>query len=233
MDLNIDTLANLQGMTCETDTNEELYEKMLHYLHYQINQKDIKFSKELREQFDLHENDSLKFDEGFFEAHEYNPLFVHMAALADEEVYKWLEFAYNKTHDQQFSAELLELEIERLKNDDWMIHMVHYWISTSEEDEIGVIYPERLFSVGNDYKFEIVTADHELIDNDQVKITMYIDYIESYKSFSATIKNSEKYKKVAAYNPVKRKDYLYLLIRDKIDKPISEWIAEVEEKESN
>lgn len=228
MDLNIDTLANLQGMTSETGAGEELYEKMLHYLHYQINQKDIVFSKELRKQFNLDENDSLKFDIGFFEAQEYNPLFVHMAAIADQEVYQWLEYAFNKTHNQKFSAEILNSEIKRLKDDDWMIHMVHYWIHTSEDDEIGIIYPDRSFTVGDSSEFEIFKASSEHIDNDQVKITVYIDYLETYKNFSAVIKNTEKFKKVTAYNPGKRKDYLYLIIRDQIDKDILEWISEIE-----
>jgi len=230
MDLNIDTLANLQEMTCETGTNEELYEKMLHFLHYQINQKDIHFSSELRNRFDVDEDENLKFDEGYFETENYNPLFVLMAALANDEVYRWLEFAYNKTHEEKFSIDILEKEIKYWEDSGLTVILITYHTLYKNQDDLGTLYQENTFDSQTGYLYSITYAEAEDIGDNKFKITVHVDYRDNHSKFSAVVDKSEKLNEILNYVMIRKYDSLYLYIRDKIDEEINEWTKNIEAK---
>ena len=230
MDLNIETLAHLQEMKNESRTNEELFDDMLRYLHYQINQKDIEFNSEILKRFRIYDDDSLKFDEGFFETGNYNPLFVLMAALADQEVHTWLEFAYNKTHNEKFSIDILENEISKWEKEGLTVILPTYHTLYKDKNDPGTIYQENTFLLETGYLYSISVAEAEDIGNNNFKISVYVGYRNQNKEFSANVTKSQKLTEILDYVMIKKFDNLYFLIRDQIDNEIIQWTKSIEEK---
>jgi len=233
MDLNIETLAHLQEMTSESLTDEDLFNNMLHYLHYQINQKEIEFNSKIRKRFGIYEDDSLKFDEGYFETQNYNPLFVLMAALADDEAYSWLEFAYNNSHEEKFSIDILEKEIKKWEDAGLTVILVTYHTLYKDQSDPGTIYQENTFLSETGYLYSISHAEAEHVDSNRSKITVYVGYRNDYKGFSTIVEKTGKLDKILGYVMIRKYDALYFLVRDQIDNDIINWTKSLEEKKKH
>jgi len=113
MDLNEDTLNVLQDMA--EAPNEMSFGDMVGFIQYQTNQKGIEFDGYFRTKLKNAADHPLSFDEEYFTEENRSDLYVFLAAEQDSDVFSWLEFAWNLTHDEQFTENILHREIYLLQ----------------------------------------------------------------------------------------------------------------------
>ena len=87
----------------------------LRILQYAAVQKNIEFDGYFRTKWEIEEDHPMTFGDEYFENENRSELYVYLAADTNEEIYEGLEFAYNLTHQQKLSKELLHQEINSLR----------------------------------------------------------------------------------------------------------------------
>lgn len=132
--------AVLHDITKKPISEKEKYYEMLKFIHKKANDKEIEFNKDLQAQFDV-DYKIIKFDHTYFENGEYKPLYVCLAALADREIYAWLGEAYNMTHNEEFSDEILKNQKLRFEKESGPLLMFTY--DLSDDDEKALIYAKK------------------------------------------------------------------------------------------
>ncbi|WP_312398357.1 hypothetical protein [Chryseobacterium sp.] len=113
MDLNTETFTILYDMAESQDNL--LYEDMIGFIQYQTNEKKIEFDGFFRTKWEIEAEHPMTFDDEYFENEERSELFVYLAAEIDNEVFSWLEYAWNITHDEKMTENVLHREIFLLK----------------------------------------------------------------------------------------------------------------------
>lgn len=113
MDLNTDTITILYDMAESQDNL--LYEDMITFIQYQANEKKIEFDGFFRTKWEIEAEHPMTFNDEYFENEERSELFVYLAAEKDNDVFSWLEYAWNITHDEKLTENVLHQEIYLLK----------------------------------------------------------------------------------------------------------------------
>lgn len=115
MDLNKETMTVLKDMADDFESRPELYEDMVGFIQYQANEKKIEFDGFFRTKWEIAAEHPMTFDEKYFEDENRSELYVYLAAEKDPEVYSWLEYAWNLTHEEKLTQNILHREIYHLK----------------------------------------------------------------------------------------------------------------------
>lgn len=113
MNLNDDTMIILQDMAESPD--EILFDDMVGFIQYQTNQKGIEFDGFFRTKWEIEADHPMTFDDEYFENENRSELYVYLAAEKDDEVFSWLEYAWNLTHEEELSKYILHREIYLLQ----------------------------------------------------------------------------------------------------------------------
>lgn len=108
-----DTMIILQDMAESPD--EILFEDMIGFIQYQANEKGIEFDGYFREKWEIAAEHPMTFDSEYFENENRSELFVYLAAENDDEVFSWLQYAWNLTHEENLTENILHREIYLLK----------------------------------------------------------------------------------------------------------------------
>lgn len=95
---------------------DQLSAHSLELLRYVAVQKNIEFDGYFRTKWEIEEDHPMTFGEKYFENENRSELYVYLAADANKEIYKCLEYVYNLTHKLKFSKRVLYQEIQTLKN---------------------------------------------------------------------------------------------------------------------
>ncbi|OBW43473.1 hypothetical protein AB670_00002 [Chryseobacterium sp. MOF25P] len=115
MDLNNDTMIILQDMAEDSENLSELYYDMVGFIQYQANQKEIEFDGFFKTKWKIEAEHPMTFDEKYFEDENRSELYVYLAAEKDKDVLSWLEYAWNLTHEEKLTENILHREIYLLK----------------------------------------------------------------------------------------------------------------------
>lgn len=115
MDLHEETMLVLQDMAEDPENLSELYEDLVSFIQYQANEKKIEFDGFFRTKWEIEVEHPMTFDEEYFENENRSELYVYLAAENDKEVFSWLEYAWNLTHDEKLTENILHREIYLLK----------------------------------------------------------------------------------------------------------------------
>lgn len=201
-------------------TNDDRYDKMFEFIHRQIDKKEVMINENLQDRFGI-DYRVLKFDEGYFQGGYYDPLFVCVAALADTEVYDWLKEAYDLTHEQEFSYEVLENEIERLEKQNGPLFNIDFYI-IYESGDSGVVYKKRKFYTHAESPYDIDHISIDVLGDGRIKIAFVIEF-DKYLTFTAFLADDEKYKRAISFPEPKKYDELYILVEDQIKDVVSEY----------
>lgn len=113
MTLHEDTMIILQNMAESPD--EILFDDMIGFIQYQANQKGIEFDGFFRTKWEIEADHPMTFDNEYFEDENRSELYVFLASEKDKEVFSWLEYAWNLTHDEILTENILHREIYLLK----------------------------------------------------------------------------------------------------------------------
>lgn len=230
---NIDTITELNQHLKSSEARDKIYGKIIALLHQKINDKNIYFSPEFKGKWNISEDNPMIFDDAYFEAGFSDELFVFYAAVADNEVFSWLEHAYNSTHDDKLSIDNITEKINSLLDSGvWSLWITEYTVLMDldengdyADDDKGKLYRYRFFYVKDDF-FEIKDAQAEYIDDDTIQIRFIIDAYGLYNVFTAITKKVEAYKVISQYVWNKKFDKLFELVREDLDNEISDWLAE-------
>jgi hypothetical protein len=95
---------------------DQLYDHAVELLQYAAVQKNIEFDGYFRTKWEIEEDHPMTFGEEYFENENRSELYVYLAADANKEIYKCLEYAYNLTHKIKLSKKVLYQEIQSLKD---------------------------------------------------------------------------------------------------------------------
>lgn len=200
------------------------YEEMIRFIHRHLNKKDIYFSEELKEKYDLRYRE-IKFDEGYFENGHYNPLFVGITALADNEVYSWLREAYNLTHEDNFSEEVLKREIERFEGEKGPLYIVDF-VEINDSEDFGLIYAQKRFYTNDGSSYTIHGSLYEVMADGKIKIEFIIEFMR-FHSFYAIIDDNAQFREAIKFNWPKKDDLLYMIAEEQLKDKVSEnWDSE-------
>jgi len=112
MDAKNKTIAILQELAQSPD--EMLYHDMIGLIQYEASQKGIEFDGFFRRLWEI-EAEHPFFNEEYFENERRRQLYVYQAALIDEEVFFWVQYAWNITHEEVLCENILHREIYNLK----------------------------------------------------------------------------------------------------------------------
>lgn len=112
MNLHEETMIVLKDMA---ENPEILFEDMIGFIQYQANEKKIEFDGFFRTKWEIAAEHPMTFDEAYFENENRSELYVYLAAEKDPEVFSWLEYAWNCTHEEKFATDILHREIYFLK----------------------------------------------------------------------------------------------------------------------
>lgn len=115
MEIRDETFQILYNLAEEGAGSPELYHTLVSFIQYQANEKKLEFDGYFRTKWEIAADHPMSFDSSYFESEERSDLYVYLCALVDEDVYDWLEYAYNLTHDEKLSENILHREIYFLK----------------------------------------------------------------------------------------------------------------------
>lgn len=115
MDLNKDTFTVLKDIASKVNEEPDIYETMIGFIQYQANQKGIEFDGFFRTKWEIAADHPMTFDDEYFENENRSELYVYLAAEKDKNVFSWLEYAWNITHDEKLTENILHREIYLLK----------------------------------------------------------------------------------------------------------------------
>jgi hypothetical protein len=110
------TLTLLRQIAEDYESNPaHMYDESIALLQYAAVQKNMEFDGYFRTNWEIEEDHPMTFDDEYFENENRSELYVYLAADASEEIYEGLQFAYNLTHQQKLSKEILHQEISSLR----------------------------------------------------------------------------------------------------------------------
>lgn len=115
MSIHNETMLILQDMAEDPESLTELYDDMIGFIQYQANEKKIEFDGFFRSKWEIEAEHPMTFDEKYFEDENRSELYVYLAAERDEEVFSWLEYAWNLTHEEKLTEDILHREIYNLR----------------------------------------------------------------------------------------------------------------------
>ena len=110
-----DTLIILKDLALRIEEEPDIYETMIGFIQYQANQKGIEFNGFFRSKWEIEADHPMTFDDQYFEDENRSELYVYLSAEIDDQVFEWLKYAWNVTHDEIFTKEILHREIYFLK----------------------------------------------------------------------------------------------------------------------
>lgn len=111
-----DTLTLLHENAEEyADNREMMFENAIGLLQYTAVQKNIEFDGYFKTKWEIEADHPMTFDDEYFENENRSELYVYLAAEANSEIYECLKFAYDLTHDEMLSTEVLHKEIYLLR----------------------------------------------------------------------------------------------------------------------
>lgn len=235
---NKNIIAELNQLLKSSESKDKIYNNTIAFLHQKINDKNIYFSPAFKEKWDISNDNPMIFDDAYFEAGFSDELFVFYAAVADNEVFSWLEHAYNYTHNDKLSSDNIAIKIESLLDSGvWSLWITEYTILMDldengdyADDDKGKLYRYRFFYVGDDF-FEINDAVAEFIDDNTIQIKFIIDAYGLYNDFTVKTKKIDEVEEISKFAWNKKFDKLYELVREDLDQEISEWFSEERLKE--
>jgi len=111
MEMREETFQILFNLAEEDAGSPELYHTLISFIQYQANEKKLEFDGYFRKKWEIAADHPLTFDYSYFENENRSDLYVYFAALVDQDVFDWLEYAYNLTHDEKLSENILHREI--------------------------------------------------------------------------------------------------------------------------
>ena len=85
---NIDIMDALNQLLKSSEPKDKIYSKIIALLHQKINNKKIYFSPDFKEKWNISEDNTMIFDDAYFEAGFSDELFIFYAAVADNEVFR-------------------------------------------------------------------------------------------------------------------------------------------------
>lgn len=88
---------------------------MIGFIQYQVNAKGIEFDGYFRTKWEFEAEHPLTFDAKYFENQKRCELYIYLAALSDKEVYSWVEYAFNLTHQETLTENVLHREIYNIQ----------------------------------------------------------------------------------------------------------------------
>lgn len=147
------------------------------------------------------------FDEGYFEDENRSELYVYLAAEKDKDVFSWLEYAWNLTHDEDLSDNILHREIYLLKEQGVTFNSMH----------------QRDFKTNAGNFYDINHISIKELENGKVEVEFVIEY-DRYKSFFAILDKNEAYQMAISFPVPKKFDELYILAEPHVKDQVSEWI---------
>lgn len=115
MNRNSETFRVLQQMVEDGGNSSELYRDMIRFIQEKASDKNIEFDGFFKSKWKSEADFPVTFDSDYFDNAERSALFVYLAALSDEEVYSWVKYAYDETHIEKLSENILHREIYYLK----------------------------------------------------------------------------------------------------------------------
>ncbi|WP_426473459.1 hypothetical protein [Chryseobacterium balustinum] len=92
-----------------------LFENAIGLLQYAAVQKNIEFDGYFRTKWEIEAEHPMTFDDEYFENENRSELYVYLAAEANQEIYECLEYAWNVTHEEKLTENILHREIYLLK----------------------------------------------------------------------------------------------------------------------
>lgn len=115
MDIRDETFQILFNLVEEDADSPELYHTLISFIQYQANEKNLEFDGYFRTKWQIAADHPMSFDFSYFENENRSDLYVYLCALVDKDVFDWLEYAYNLTHDEKLSENILHREIYFLR----------------------------------------------------------------------------------------------------------------------
>lgn len=220
---NAEIITVLNNINNKPISNEKRYEEMIRFIHEELNKKDIYFSEELKTRYDLRYRE-IKFDDMYFENGHYNSLFVVVSALADEEVYLWLLEAYNLTHAEKFSKDVLQKEVERFEKQMGGFYYVNF-TEINDCEDFGLIYAQKTFYTNNEDTYDIYGSHYQVMEDGKIRIKFLIE-AHNISAFYAIIDDNAEFQEAIKYQWPKRDDLLYIIAEDQLKDQVSEWMSE-------
>lgn len=110
-----DTFVILKDLASNIHEEPNIYGSMIGFIQYQASAKGIQFDDYFRTKWEIEAEHPMTFDDQYFEDENRSELYVYLASEIDNEVFSWVEFAWNVTHDEIFSKKILHREIYLLK----------------------------------------------------------------------------------------------------------------------
>ncbi|MEA1849211.1 hypothetical protein U9K52_09830 [Chryseobacterium sp. MHB01] len=97
------------------DDPEGFYESVIGLMQYEAVQKNIEFDGYFRTKWEIAAELPMTFNEEYFENEERSELYVYLSALVDQEIFAYLEYAWNLVNDENLNENILHREIYLLK----------------------------------------------------------------------------------------------------------------------
>lgn len=110
-----DTFIILQDLAKQIHEEPEIYHTMIGFIQYQASEKGIEFDEYFRTKWEIEADHPMTFDDQYFENENRSELYVYLSAEKDQQVFEWLEYAWNVTHSEKFTPNILHREIYLLK----------------------------------------------------------------------------------------------------------------------
>lgn len=117
MENNDDTLILLKDLAKKFNEEPDIYETMIGLIQYQVSDKGIEFDDYFRTKWEIEADHPMTFDDEYFENENRSELYVYLSAENDQQVFKWVEYAWNITHKELFTKKILHREIYLLKEE--------------------------------------------------------------------------------------------------------------------
>lgn len=204
MSLHEETMLILQDMAESPD--EMFYDDMIGFIQYQANEKKIEFDHYFRAKWEIEAEHPMTFDESYFEDENRSELYVYLAAENDKEVYSWLEYAWNLTHDEKLTEIILHREIYLLYEKGVTFNSDH----------------QRTFVTNAGKFFDINHISIKEIENGKVEVDFVIEF-DNYQTFTAILEKNNAYQKAISFPVPQKYDELYILAQPQLKDKVSEY----------
>jgi len=215
----MDTTAKLNQIFQDSSTKAEAYENMLKYLHSAVNNIEIDYNLDFREKYKIDLENPMRFDDTFFECNGYDEFYILYAAKLNDEVFKALEHAYNLTHDDKYTKEILENRISVLSETSTP-NLPDYY-NTMDNEGKNLMYKMKVYDIDNKRAFEIKNASANKISSDEYEINLFIDYYDFFGEFSVRTSKIKEVEDAEKMFPPKSNDLLYSIVEDDVIGEIS------------